>query len=162
MPVPVKLGVAFTPAEITAMQDAAKLISDTIKAKVLINLSEEERQTLSKVGDNRFAFAAKSIKEYGVEFPQFNGIAYPIADADNDFNTYGEMGALLSLMQEATERATELQMVAGHFMFQFLTDQYANAERNLNRNVAGAQVVYDGLKACFEGQGPQNPTPPTS
>jgi hypothetical protein len=33
--------------------------------------------------------------------------------------------------------------------------QYELAESNKDQNVPGAQTVYDALKDCFEGQGPQ-------
>ncbi|MCF8464755.1 MAG: hypothetical protein K9G41_07935 [Flavobacteriales bacterium] len=49
-------------------------------------------------------------------------------------------------------------MAAGHFAFEFMGDQYYNAKRYLGKNVPGAQIVYDGLKGCFEGQGSNNPT----
>jgi hypothetical protein len=160
MPVPLKLGIQFTPAEITAMQDAAKLISDTINAKILLNLSKDERQSLSKVADERFIYVARSIQEYAAEFPNLNGIGYTVDDVLRDFDTFINLGAMVNLLAEANERVTELQMVAGHFMFEFMTDQYSNAERYKDKNVVGAQTVYDGLKGAFAGQGPQQPTPP--
>jgi hypothetical protein len=42
----------------------------------------------------------------------------------------------------------------------FMRDQYVSAKRYRGNNVAGAQVVYDGLKGCFESQGRQNPSAP--
>ncbi len=69
--------------------------------------------------------------------------------------TYRQMFELLTAMAEAKEVATEMQMVAGHFCYKFMNDQYYNAKRYRGDNVGGAQVVYDGLKGCFEGQGPQ-------
>lgn len=43
-----------------------------------------------------------------------------------------------------------------------MRNQYENAKQYKDSaNVEGAQVVYDGLKDCFEGQGgPATPTPP--
>ena len=52
--------------------------------------------------------------------------------------------------------------VAGHFSYKFMTNQYYNAKRYLGDNVAGAQIVCDGLKGCFEGQGATKPTPSTT
>lgn len=162
MPVPTSLAVEFTPAEIAAMDAAAKLINDTIKAKANFNLSDEERKNLSKVGPEREPFVSQSINTYAVQYPQLNGLAVPLADAQKDAKVYGEMQNLLSLMEQANERAVELQMVAGHFAYKFMRDQYENAEQYKDSAaVEGAQVIYDGLKDCFEGQGPQQPTPPT-
>jgi len=129
MPVPVVLGVVFTPIEIDAMKAAAKLISDTINAKIALNLNDTERQNLSKVADERFVYVAKSVKEFAVDFPALNGIGYTLPNANNDFETYYDLGTVWTLLSEATERATEVQMVAGHFIFKFATDQYANAIR---------------------------------
>jgi hypothetical protein len=156
MAIPTKLGVEFTPAEVDAMKAAAQVIIDTIVAKADINLSNEERKSLSKVSNERMPFVLKSIGEYAVDYPALNGIGYPLADAAKDMDTFGQMFEVITKVTEATERVVELQMVAGHFAFKFMTDQYDNAERYRDRNVAGAQVVYDGLKGAFEGQGPQN------
>ncbi len=159
MPVPTKLAVEFTPAEFAAMVDAAKLINDTIKAKIDLNLSNQERRDLSKVGPERQHFVELSVTDYGTAFPHLNGLSVPHADALLDANTNAEMNDLLIWVKQATERVEELEMVSGHFAFQFMREQYENAKNYKDKNVEGAQVVYDGLKGCFEGQGPQ--TPPT-
>ncbi len=153
MPVPVKLGLQFTTAEIDAMKAGIQVAIDTIKAKIILNLSTEEREKLSKVDDERLPFVFKSIKEYAVMYPQFNPQAYLFADADNDLSTYGQMDEVMVKLAETNELATELQMVAGHFCFKFMRKQYGIAESNKDENVPGAQVVYDGLKDCFKGQG---------
>lgn len=159
MPIPLQLGVSFTAAEIGALKTAAQTITSTIIAKINFNMSNEERESLSKVGDERVPYVFKSINDYAVNYPNLNGQAYPAAMAVMDIQTFAQLIEVLTLIEEATERCTELQMVAGHFCFQFMNDQYDNAKKYRDKNVAGAQVVYDGLKGCFEGQGPQNPTP---
>jgi len=159
MPIPLQLGVSFTPAEIAAMKAAAQTITNTIISKMNFNMGNQERGELSKVGDERAPYVLKSIADYGVTYPNLNGQAYPHALAAADLGTYGQMFEVLTVMKEAVERAEEMQMVAGHFCFEFMRDQYANAERYRDKNVAGAQVVYDGLKGCFE-QSTQNPTTP--
>lgn len=162
MPVPTSLAVEFTPAEITAMQDAAKLINDTIKAKVDMNLSEDERKTLSKVGPEREPYVSQSINTYADQYAHLNGLAVPVSNAKMDATVYGQMQNLLSLMSQATERAVELQMVAGHFAYRFMRDQYNNAKQYKDSaSVEGAQVVYDGLKDCFERDTLANDTPPS-
>lgn len=155
MPVPVKLGVQFTTPEIDAIKAGIQVAIDAIKAKIILNLSTEEREELSKVGPERMPYVLKSVTEYGVMYPQFNPLAYAFADADKDLTTYGQMDEVLVKLTEANELAAELQMVAGHFTYLFMRKQYGNAESNKDENVPGAQVVYDGLKGCFEGQGPQ-------
>jgi hypothetical protein len=156
MPTPLELGIQFTPAELDAMKAAAQLITSTIVSKIDFNLSNEERGELSKVGDNRKPFVDKSVKDYGVTYPNLNGQAYSHALATLDLDTYEGMSEVVTVIKEAHERTEELQMLAGHFAFEFMRDQYDNAKKYRTKNVAGAQVVYDGLKDCFEGQGPQN------
>lgn len=160
MAIPLQLGVVFTPVEIAAMKTAAQTITNMVRSKIIFNMDSKERKDLSKVGDERAPYVLKSISDYGVNYPNLNGQAYPHPMAAVDLNTYGQTHEVLTLMAEATEVVTELQMVAGHFCFKFMRDQYGNAEKYLGENVAGAQVVYDGLKDCFEGQGTPNPTPP--
>jgi hypothetical protein len=159
MAIPLQLGVTFTPAEIATMKTAAQSISALIRSKISFNMSTKEREDLSKVGDERLPYALKSVKEYGIDYPNLNGQAYAHALATIDMDTYGAIFQVMTALEEATEVSTELQMVAGHFCYKFMRDQYGNAEKYRGENVNGAQVVYDGLKGCFEGQGPQNPTP---
>lgn len=165
MPVPVKLGISFTQPEVDAMKAGIQVVIDTISAKITLNLSTAEREDLSKLGNERLPYVLRSLKEFGVMYPQFNPLAYAFTDADNDFGTYGKMDEILVKLTEANELSTELQMVAGHFCYLFMRKQYDIAESNKNENVPGAQVIYDGLKDCFAGQGEQKnaapPSPPT-
>lgn len=155
MPIPLKVAVAFTPIEMDAMRDAAKLINNTIKSKIEFNMSTEEREDLNKMKDVRLPYALRGITEFGVNYPHLNGPAYTQADAKLDLDVFGEMMGLESLIEQAMERVVELRMAAGHFAWEFTGDQYANAQRNKDKNVEGAQVVYDAQKGAFEGQGPQ-------
>ena len=155
MPVPTTLDVTITVAEFDAMIDAAKLINNTIKAKIDFNLSNDERQSLSKVGPEREFYVGKSVNDYGVAYPHLNGLSVPHALAVKDADVNSQMNELLTWLKQATERVEELEMLSGHFAFTFMSEQYANAKAYKDKNVEGAQVVYDGLKGCFEGQGPQ-------
>lgn len=138
------------------MKTALRTVIDTIKAKADFNLSNEERGSLSSLGDDRLPYVYRSINDHGTNYPDLNGLAQDLADAEADLDTFGNMDELLSIASEVRERAEELQQVAGHFCYKFMRDQYANAERYRTENVAGAQVVYDDLKGAFEGQGPKN------
>ncbi|MCF8257559.1 MAG: hypothetical protein K9J06_08405 [Flavobacteriales bacterium] len=159
MAFPLQLGVQFTPAELATMKAAAQTITSTIISKMDFNMGNEEREELSKVGDERAPFVIKSVADYGVTYPNLNGQAYTHLMASMDLGTYAQMFEVLTVLKEAVERTEEMQMVAGHFCFEFMRDQYDNAKKYRSKNVAGAQVVYDGLKDCFE-QSTQNPVPP--
>jgi hypothetical protein len=150
MAIPTKLGVNFTPEEVQQMKTAAQTITGIIKSKMEINLTNEERRSLSKVSDERMPYVLKSISTYAVDYPKLNGLAYQHSDAMADMKTFAELFQVLTLVEEAKEVVVEMQMVAGHFAFRFMRDQYNNAQRYRGDNVAGAQIVYDGLKACFE------------
>jgi len=161
MAIPLQLGIPFTPVEISTMKTAAQSITALIKSKIIFNMSNEEREELSKVADERLPYVHKSVQDYGVTYPNLNGEAYPLMLATIDLQAFGGMEEVLTVLAEANEVVTEYQMVAGHFCFMFMNDQYDNVKKYRDKNVAGAQVVYDGLKGCFEGQGPQpeEPTP---
>ena len=161
MALPLKLGIEFTQAEFDAMLAAAQEINNIIKAKIDFNLTTQERESLSKVGPERSPYMQLSVLTYGVDFPALNGPGYTQADAEKDVKVYGQITEILEVLKQSQERAEELVMAAGHFGWQFTLNQYAQAERYKSQNVEGAQVVYDGLKGAFEGQGPQggNPQP---
>jgi len=155
MAVPTQLGIIFTPEEEATIDTALQDILTILQSKATFNMSNEERQGLSSVGDERFPYVLRSISNYGVTYPHLNGLAYSHTMADHDLATYGYTSGIEPRLDQITELTTELKQVAGHFCFKFMRQQYKNAEANLAENVAGAQVVYDGLKDCFEGQGPQ-------
>src|SRR5690349_10171193 len=113
MGVPNKLGISFTPAELTAIKAGAQAVIDGISNKIVLNINDEERQSLSKVGDGREPFVLKSISDYGVNIPAFNPVGWPLADATNDGSVFANMNEVLTLLKEAVEVAEELKMVAG-------------------------------------------------
>jgi hypothetical protein len=160
MAVPVQLGISFSPAEITAMKGGLQVVIDTVKSKIEMNLSNEERQALNSVKDERRPYIDRSVTDYAVTYPNLNGLGYSAANATRDHEVLVLTDGLATLTAEVNERLEELNLLAGHFCFKFMSDQYNNASRYKDDNVPGAQIVYDGLKGCFEGQGPQNPTPP--
>lgn len=160
---PTELGVDFTDVEIDDMKAGAQVSIDTVNSKKVLNLSNEEREELSKVGDKRAPYVLKSVGQYAVDYPDLNGKAYPLSKAALDLDTYGQLHEVETKLRESLEKVVEMKMVAGHFLYKFMRDQYDNAVRYRGDNVPGAQVVYDGLKGAFEGQGPQGdddePTP---
>lgn len=161
MATPNKLGISFTPAEITTIKTGIDAAMTVITSKGIFNLSPSERQALSKVGPEREPYVNKSVTDYGINIPAFNPIAWPIADAVNDANTYGQMGEVLTAVSQLKEMAEELQMLAGHFAFQFMLGQYNLAQDNLDTNVAGAQTIVDGEKGAFERNPAEAGGPPT-
>lgn len=161
MATPAQFGIPFTEEEEATIQAALQSITTILQSKINFNMDNEEREKLSKVGPERFPYVLKSINDYAVQFPNLNGQAYPLALATVDMNNYGLTAGMRTSIGQITEITEEIQMVSGHFAYEFMRDQYDNAKRYRGNNVHGAQVVYDGLKGCFEGQGPQNPaTPP--
>lgn len=169
MAIPTELGVSFTEQEIDDMKAAVQLITSIVRSKKILNLSNDEKSyKLSTVSNERLPYVHKSIDDYAVSFPNLNGQGYPLPMATNDLRTFGSLQELQTAMAEANEVVDEMRLVAGHFAYDFMGDQYYNAKRYLGKNVAGAQIVYDGLKACFEGQGSQagsdnsDPTPDTT
>jgi hypothetical protein len=135
------------------IKDAINSVITGIQSKVIVNITESERKSLSKVGPGREPYVNKSITDYGANIPAFNPIAWPLADAEKDGATYSQMNEVLTLLNEANDVVQELQMVAGHFAYQFMLGQYNLAQDNLETNISGAQTIVDGLKGAFEGQG---------
>jgi len=155
MAIPTEMGVSFTQAEVDSMKASLQSVIDLIRAKKAVNLTNDERQSLSSISDERAPYVLKSISEYGVSYPKLNSMAYDLSKATADLDTFGSLFEVLTTLSEAVEVTEEMQMAAGHFAYKFMRDQYMNAERYRGDNVEGAQVVYDGLKGAFEGQGPQ-------
>lgn len=156
MAIPTELGVSFTQTEIDDMKAAANAIIAIVRSKKILNMTNDEKSfKLSTVGDERLPFVLKSIGDYAVAYPHLNGLGYPYAMAADDRATLGQLFEVQTTMAEANEVVDEMRLLAGHFCYKFMRAQYKNAQSYLGDNVEGAQVVYDGLKDCFEGQGSQ-------
>jgi hypothetical protein len=149
MALPNKLGISFTTAEMNAMMAGIKAVTDGIRIKMVLNIDKDTRRKLSKVNDGREPYVLKSVKDFAVNFPVFNPIAYPLSDAEKNLDTRNKMTELRYALENALEIVKEMEMVAGHEAFAFMRQQYKAAQHNLSTNITGAQTVVDGLKGAF-------------
>ncbi len=69
MAIPTELGVSFTPAEVDSMKTALNTVTAILRSKAEFNLSNQERNKLHIISNDRFPFARKSVVDYGVSFP---------------------------------------------------------------------------------------------
>lgn len=162
--------MAFNPnldIEITSVQQTSigTDLSDsknTLNAIATITMSNDEKKHLNAINDTRLPKVQRAISEFGDDYPALVGPAVTVARAQKLFGALIFLRDLKSGIAEYSDRIDDLALNIEEILYaQYTGDMYYLAKRYRGK-VPGADVVADYLGELFEGQGPQNPTPPTT
>jgi len=129
-----------------------------------VNLTAEERRSLSKMGDKRFTFVIK-VMEYTVSEPQFNPPYLSLREANKDLALFNDLRNPLSESTQVTEIISDTQMAAGVEIYDYCRAYYDVVKEASIRNVPGAESIFNDLNEFFdrppqdETEGPIPPTP---
>lgn len=157
MPFPSELNVAFTPAEIAAIEGAFATIKSTITGKATVNLTPQERQQGPSVDNIRLPYVQKTISELSANYPTLVPGFQDPAKAINNLQCAVECRNFTTLAQEALEIITDFSIANERLAYQYTLDFYENAKRADTRNVPGAGTAVDELKPLFEQEtNPEN------
>lgn len=161
MPMPDKMGVAFTPTEIQDIKDHFTGILTIINGKKIVQLTAEERQAAQAASDTRLPYVDNAINSLAIDFPNLLPGFLSQADAENDMDTSVQFRDIANLRNEVNDRMIDFGMASEHFAYQFMRVFYNSAKQALAVNTPGADTVVNTLSPLFEGQGIKNPVPPT-
>jgi hypothetical protein len=151
------ISAALTGAQITAINTALDTIFTTLAFG--INLTNEERQTLAKPGDDKLPFMIKVMQYANSNAalrPAFASL--PEAQKDEKLNTDlqpidGRINQLLEIVQD-TRLATQVELYDYCRLF------YNNVQEAAKRNVPGSEAIYMDLKQYFDLPPQGNTTTP--
>jgi hypothetical protein len=136
------------PAE--ALGEAQKRISEVaeVLAPYLLNLTPAKRKGMAKMGDKSLAFVTKAR-----ELARQNESLYPsymdIADFDIDLTDATQLLNINNSLQQVQKAVDDTAMIAGSEAYQTALLFYTSVKTAAEKNVAGAQAVYDELKVRF-------------
>lgn len=133
----------------------------TIKQKIadinallpfLINLTEEERQTLPKMGDKTLSFVQKAL-QYAQANPSLVPPYVNITELKKDLQLSEDLTSVLQPITQLQEALDDTTMAAGSESYIAALAFYGSVKQAAKLNVPGTQAIYNDLKSRFEGGG---------
>jgi len=133
-----------------------------VKAKLPfgVNLTPDERQSFTKLGDARLAFVTKCMDYAAANAPLVPGYL-SLPEAVKDFNLQADLRPIEALAAQVKEIIDDTRLAAGHELYDFCLAFYNAVQDAAKRNVPGTTSIFDDLKQLFADQGgPGTPTTP--
>lgn len=159
MPLIENLNAEYTPAQMADITTALDNAITIIESVYTGNLSAEERKNTRAMAEGRYPYAANAIGNLGPQFPNLTSREVTQARAAINLNAFNQNGQIATRVQQILDLITDFSINAGWVCMKFTDDLYMEAERYKDRNVQGADVVYDALKPLYDRE--RTETPPT-
>lgn len=157
MPMPDKMGLNFTPLEITDLTTHFDAILAIMNAKKVVQLTPKERQAAQSASEKRMPYVQNTIVNLAPAFPNLQPGFVSFTDAQNDFSASDTLRALSAKRNEVNDRMIDFAMASEHFAYQYMRKFYNQAQEAQEVNTPGADTVVEALAPLFEGQGKENP-----
>ncbi len=145
-----KFSVVFIPADVEDIRGFLVDVKNKLPAG-LMTLTAEERQAYAKMGDKTIAFVQKAI-DFAELYPHLVPAYVDIAELKKDMEAVVIMKSIFRQMEEMTTQLEDSIMVAGFDAFTASLSIYGAAKDAARRDVPGAKIVYDEMKARFPGR----------
>jgi len=126
---------------------------------VLINLTEEERQTLAKMGDKSVAFVSKNL-EYAKQNPHVVPSFLDMPEFEKDVNAVADLSKILKPLRQLVEKLDDTTMQSGSEAYTAALIFYNAVKGAAKAGVPGMKTIYEDLKARFPGRGKKDSKPP--
>jgi len=153
-----KVSVTISPEAITNINEAIAVIIDNLPG--LINLREEERQALPKMGDKTVAFVSKNL-EYAKQNPRVVPAFLDMIEFEKDVVAVNDLRKVLIPLQQLTEKLDDTVMQTGSEAYTAALIFYNALKGAAKAGEPGMKTVYDDLQARFPGRGKNDTTPAT-
>ena len=148
------ISAGLTPAQIAAINTAIASIKTNVN--FLINLTKDERKTLSKMGDDGFSYVTKAL-----DYAQNNTTILPqnfvLAEAQKDLKLANDLRPILQQVAQLAEGLDDTIMAAGIEAKDFADKFYEIAKIQNKINTPGMDIIVDDLGVFYEkAQAEQN------
>jgi hypothetical protein len=150
-----KISAAISAATSADVKQKIEEVGALLKEELVLNLTNDDRKNLLKMGDKTVAFVGKAM-EFAAANP---GLVPPYLNLEEARKDYELVTALQPIIQDITtlQRGLEdAQMVAGSEAYDAALILYASVKGACHSNVSGAQAIHDELKKQFPRSSRQN------
>ncbi|SDC27952.1 hypothetical protein [Williamwhitmania taraxaci] len=125
---------------------------------MLINLTNDDRHNLAKMGDKTLAFVTKTL-EYAKQNPSVVPAFLNVAEFENNVTTVNNLSRMQKPLRQLIEEIDDTTLYVGSEAYTDALTFYTALKGAAKANVPGMKSVYDDLQARFPGRG--KGTPPT-
>ena len=154
------LSVVITPDQKAAI--LAKIADLNTAMSFLIGLTDEQRRKMLKLGDKTVVFEQKCAS-YMASRPDLVPGFVDMNKLGQDRAAWADVADIWHALLDLNQRVDDTEMVLAHQIYLPDLSFYQNVALATKRNVAGAQAIYDDLKARFPGHPHTTPVnPPAS
>jgi hypothetical protein len=120
----------------------------TNKLPFLINLTEEERKQIPKMGDKSIAFVEKAL-ELAQQNPNLVPPFLNVEELKRDLNLAKDLRDLLNYINSLVEKLSDTYLAAGSEAFVAALSFYNSAKAAAKSNVPGTDFIVDELGKRF-------------
>lgn len=156
------LNINYTPAQKTAIDtalDTAQAELETVIGQPL-NLSDTERGDTPSVDEHREPYVRVAVETLALQYPNLLGPEITLAQADKLWKFRNASMDIKAKVDAFSDLLGDAIINAENLCLKFTEDLRTNGQRFKERNVPGADVVWDALEGLHE-QNPSEPEPPT-
>ena len=149
-----KISIQIDPSSIDRISAAIA----TIKAEMpyLLNLSNDDRKSLLKMGDKTVSFVSKAL-EYAKQNPQAVPSFLDIVEFEKDVVLINSLLKVLYPLQQILETVEDTSMIAGSEAYGAALVFYNSAKAAAKAGVPGMKTVVDDLSSRFPGRSAVTP-----
>jgi hypothetical protein len=152
-----RINVTATPTQITGVKTAVQTINTNLP--FLIGLTTAERIALPAINVNNKAFTEDAINAM-VNNPTLTPSYLSVPNMQNDLMLFTQLDELIIIVKQMLERLEDTQLLAGSEAYVAALAAYKAIGGAADAGVAGADAIYNQLKARFANQGGNtNPNP---
>lgn len=156
--------MAFEPTldiTITEAQAAAILLDlNNARAGVTaiadITISNEEREHLNGIDNERLPYIQRAVEEFGPAHPALESKRVTTVRAGRLFDALIQLRNLNAKLDEYKDQVNDLSNNCEELLYRYTLDMYRNAKAYKN-DIPNAEVVAEYLGELFANQGVQNP-----
>ena len=145
-----KVSVTISEEASANIQQAIAVIIDNLP--VLINLKEEERQALPKMGDKTVAFVSKTLA-YAMQNPRVVPAFLEMPEFEKDVNAVIDLRKVLIPLQQLVEELDDTTLQAGSEAYTAALVFYSAVKGAAKAGEPGMKTIYADLQARFPGRG---------
>ncbi|WP_113662518.1 hypothetical protein [Pedobacter nanyangensis] len=146
-----QISAEITAAQTTAVMENINSINETLKHALTINLTNDDRLHMLKMGDKTLAFVQKAL-EYAVQNQTLCPVFLDLSEAQKDYSLAAGLQAIKQKVAALLRAIEDAEMVAGGEAYDAALIFYNSVKGAARSNIAGSQAIEDDLKLRFPGR----------
>ncbi len=150
------ISAVFTPVALDALK--ADIVALGPQFPALVTLTEEERQSLQRVGAGRESFCETAING-AATFPSVVPAYMSKVEWDKDELYFGQLSEIEMALAAELQKVQDTRAVVGAERYR-QSRKFYETVKAAKDDVPGLQSLYKVLREQFEGQGGNGETPP--